>query len=120
MAKDDMFGTPMREFAEKSMQQARAAFDSFVTTSQAAVNRAQGQAASTQTGMREMSELAMRYTQRNIAASFDFAQKLVQARDPKEMAELHAEYIRRQMEALADQAQELGKRAAQLSVKPTD
>jgi hypothetical protein len=65
-----------------------------------------------------MSELAMRYTQRNIAASFEFAQKLAQAKDAKELAELNAEYIRRQMEALTEQAQELGRQAAAKLVTP--
>ena len=118
MAKDDIFDSPMRLFAEKSVEQAKAAFDSFVAATQEAVNRAQHQAMSTQIGAREMGELAMRYAERNIAASFDFAQKLVQAKDAKEMAELHAEYIKRQMHTLTEQAQELGRQAGKFGVPP--
>ena len=119
MARDDIFDSPMRVFAEKSVEQAKAAFDSFVAATQEAVNRAQNQAVSTQTGAREMGELAMRYAERNIAASFDFAQRLVQAKDAKEMADLHAEYIKKQMQTLTEQAQELGRQAAKLSVPVT-
>jgi phasin len=119
MAKDDIFDSPMRVFAEKSVEQAKSAFDSFVAATQEVVNRAQNQAMSTQTGAREMGELAMRYAERNIAASFDFAQRLVQAKDAKEMADLHAEYIKKQMQTLTEQAQELGREAAKLGMPQT-
>jgi phasin len=119
MAQDNNFEMPdMRAFAEKSVEQMRTAFDGFLAATQKAVNQAQTHALSTQGGVREMSELAMRYTQRNIAASFEFAQKLAQAKDAKELAELNAEYIRRQMEALTEQAQELGRQAAAKLVTP--
>jgi hypothetical protein len=117
MAKDSNFEKPdMAAFAEKSVEQVKTAFDSFLAATRTAVNQAQSQALSAQTGVREMSELAMRYTERNIAASFEFAQKLMQARDAKQMADLHAEYIRSQMVALTEQAQELGKQAAKVGM----
>jgi hypothetical protein len=117
MAKDGNFEMPdMRAFAEKSVEQAKTAFDSFIAATQTAVNQAQSHALNAQGGMREMGELAMRYTERNIAASFAFAQKLMQAKDAKQMADLHAEYIRTQMTTLAEQAQELGRQAAKIGV----
>lgn len=116
MAKDNNFEMPdMRAFAEKSVEQVKTAFDSFLAATQTAVNQAQSQALGAQGGVREMSELAMRYTERNIAASFEFAQRLMQAKDAKQMADLHAEYIRSQMAALSEQAQELGRHAAKMA-----
>jgi hypothetical protein len=117
MAKDSNFEMPeMSVLAEKSVEQMKTAFDSFLTATQSAVAQAQSHAVNAQSGAREMSELAMRYTERNIAASFEFAQKLMQAKDAKQMADMHAEYIRSQMAALADQAQELGRHAAKISM----
>jgi phasin len=117
MAKENNFEMPdMRAFAEKSVEQVKTAFDSFLAATQTAVNQAQSQALSAQGGVREMSELTMRYTERNIAASFEFAQKLMQAKDAKQMAELQAGYIRSQMAALGEQAQELGKQAAKMGM----
>lgn len=116
MATQDRPEMPMAAFAEKGMEQAKAAFESFVTATQEAVNRMQAQALSAQGGMREMSELAMRHTERNIQASFDFAQKLTRAKDAKEMAELQAEYLRKQIDVLSEQAQELGRHAAKLGM----
>jgi hypothetical protein len=112
MATENKFEMPMAAFAEKSKEQAKAAFEGFVNAAQEAVNRAQAQAFSAQGGMRELSELAMRHTQQNVQASFDFAQSLTRAKDTKEMADLYAVYIRTQMETLTRQAQELGKQAA--------
>ena len=102
----------MRAMAEKSVQQAKVAFDGFVSAAQHAVNTAENQAANVRTGAKETSELAMRFAERNIAASFEFAQKLLRAKDPHEVAALNAEYVKSQMAALSDQAKELSQQAA--------
>lgn len=115
MAKEGMnFDIPeeMRSFAEKSVEQARAAFDSFVSATQQAVNTAHNQAVNVHNGTRDVGELAMRYAERNITSSFQFAQQLLQAKDAQEVTKLHTEYVKKQMAALAEQAQELGKKAS--------
>jgi hypothetical protein len=109
----------MRNFAEKSVEQARVAFDSFVTAAQQAVNTAQTQALNAHTGAREVGELAMRYAERNISSSFQFAQKLFQAKDAQEVAKLHAEYVNSQMAALAEQAKELSQKATTIATPST-
>lgn len=109
----------MRNFAEKSVEQARVAFDSFVTAAQQAVNTAQSQAMNAQTGAREVGELAMRFAERNISSSFQFAQRLFQAKDAQEVAKLHAEYVSSQMAALAEQATELSQKAATMAKPAT-
>lgn len=108
----------MRNFAEKSVEQARVAFDGFVSAAQQAVNTAQNQAITAHTGVREMGELAMRFAERNIESSFQFAQRIFQAKDPQEVAKLHAEYVSNQMSALAEQAKELGQKAASIAKPP--
>lgn len=107
----------MRAFAEKSVEQARAAFDSFISATQHAVNTAQSQALTAQTGVREVGELAMRFAEHNISASFEFAQRLMQAKDPKEVTALHADYVTTQIAALSEQAKELSKRTAKMAGK---
>jgi phasin len=113
MSKDNPFEMPpeMFAFAEKGMQQARSAFETWVAATRQAVDTAQKQAAGAQAGAREMSELAMHYAERNIASGFQFAQKLLQAKDVNEVAALQAEYVKSQMEALSEQASEFGKHA---------
>ena len=111
----------MRDFAERSVEQARKAFDGFISAAHHAVSDIEGRATAARTGAKDVSEKAMTFAQRNIVTSFDFAQKLVQARDMQEIMRLQSEYIQSQMKALSDQAKELGEtasKATQDTVKP--
>ncbi|HWC93335.1 MAG TPA: phasin family protein [Pseudolabrys sp.] len=105
----------MRAFAEKSVEQAKQACESFLNAAQNAVNTAGSQVTTAQSGVKEAGELAMRFAQRNIAASFEFAQKLARAKDPQEVIALHAEYAGSQIAVLSDQAKELGRQAAKIT-----
>lgn len=105
----------MRAFAEKSMEQAKQACESFLAAAQDAVNTTGSQVTTAQSGAKEAGELAMRFAQRNIAASFEFAQKLARAKDPQEVIALHAEYAGSQIAVLSDQAKELRRQAAKIA-----
>jgi phasin len=109
----------MRALAEKSVEQAKQAFDIFMTAAQRVVSTAEGQTSNAQAGAREVGELAMGFAERNVASSFEFAQKLVQAREPKDVMALHTEYVNTQIAALTDQAKELSKRAAKMAGQGT-
>lgn len=119
MAKEGPVGfeipAEMRAFAEKSVEQAKEAFNTFISAAQHAVNTAETQAASARTGAKEVGELAIDFTKRNIASSFEFAEKLTHAKDAQELTALHAEYVKRQLATLTDQAKELSKQAAKLA-----
>ena len=123
MAKDgnSNFEIPaeMRAFAEKSVAQAKLAFDSFISAAQQAVNTAETHAATAREGAKEAGDLAMQFAERNIASSFDFAQRLLQAKDPQEVAKLHAEYVKSQVTTLTEQAKELSKQAAKIAGQAT-
>ena len=75
----------MLALAEKSVEQAKQAFDVFISAAQHAVSTAENQAATAQAGAKEVGELAMGFAERNIASSFEFARKLLQAKDPKDV-----------------------------------
>ena len=83
----------MLALAEKSVEQAKQAFDVFISAAQHAVSTAENQAATAQAGAKEVGELAMGFAERNIASSFEFARKLLQAKDPTDVMALHAEYV---------------------------
>jgi phasin len=112
MAKDPMssFEIPaeMRNFAERSVAQAKQAFDGFLGAAQQAISRAEGQAAAAQAGAADMSRKAMVFAGQNMAASFAFAQKLAQARDVEEVMRLQADFVKAQMQVFTEQARELG------------
>ncbi len=97
--------TEMRALAEKSAEQARQAFETFMSAA------TQKQVAGARAGAKRIGELAVRLAERNIASSFEFAQQLVRAKDSEEVVALHADYVKRQVAALTDQAKELTKEA---------
>jgi phasin len=111
----------MRSLAEQSVEQARQAFDTFMTAAQKAASNIEGQASAAQAGAKDVRQKAMAFAEKNVATSFDFAQKLVQAKDVEELTRLQTEFVQRQMQALGEQAQELGQtatRAAMDAAKP--
>jgi phasin len=107
--------TEMRAFAEKSVEQAKEAFNTFISAAQHAVNTAETQAQSARSGAREVGEMAIDFTKRNITSSFEFAEKLMHAKDAQELVALHAEYVKSQLATLTDQAKELSKQASKLA-----
>jgi phasin len=109
----------MRAFAEKGLEQAKTAFDAFVTAAQQAATATQSQVMTAQSGARDLGQLALRYAERNIASSFDFAQKLMHAKDAAEVAALHSDYVGSQMTALSEQARELSRQAGRMGAAPT-
>ena len=68
----------------------------------------EGQAETARKGARDIGQKAMSFAEQNITNAFEFAQKLVRARDADEIMKLQADYIKEQMQALSEQAKELG------------
>jgi len=108
----------MRAFAEKSFEQARQAFEGFVSAANRTVSTFEDQAETARKGARDIGQTAMTFAQQNILESFEFAQKLVRAKDVDEILRLQAEYIKEQMQALTEQAKQLGERTSEV-VKST-
>jgi len=120
MAKDpfEPFYIPpeMRAFAEKSVTQARQAFDGFVEAANKAVGQIHGHAQAAQSGATEIAHKSIAYAEQNVAATFDFAQKLMNAKDAADVLGLQSEYVSRQMQALSSQVRDLGQSAAKIVV----
>jgi phasin len=118
MAKDpfEQFAIPneMRAFAEQGVAQARKAFDGFLEAANKAMGQFQGHAQATQSSVTEIAQKSIGYAEENVAATFDFAQKLMRAKDPSELLSLQSEYLSRQMQKISAQAQDLGQTAAKI------
>lgn len=113
------FPTDMQAFAEKSMEQARKAFDTFVSAATQGVSGVEGQAANLRTGARQVVELTIRHAEQNMAAAFAFGQRLVMARDPQDAMQIQADYVKSHVQTLTDQAKELAAVAAKATTPPT-
>ena len=108
--------TQMRQFAEQSLEQARKAVDGFMTQAQKAVTTAETQANAAQSNAKDMGQKAIGFAEQNIANSFEFAQKLVRAKDIQEVMALQQAYLQSQMKALSEQAKDLGSTASQAAM----
>ena len=80
---NDFVPPEMRKFAEQSVQQAKKAFDELMTATQRAVSTFEGHASSAQTTALELQRKVVGYSERNVAASLEFAQNLLQAKEPR-------------------------------------
>jgi phasin len=106
----------MRSFAEQSVEQARKAFDGFMASAQKAATSLEGQASAAQEGVHDMRRKAMSFAEKNVATSFDFAQRLTRAKDVAEVTRLQTEFLQSQMQVFAQQAQELGQTATRATM----
>jgi phasin len=98
----------MRDFAEKSVEQARKAFEGFMGAAQKAAGSMEAAPFPVPAQMKELGTKAMGFAETNVKAAFDLAQKLVHAKDMQEVLALQSEYLRAQMAAIQEQAKELG------------
>jgi len=123
MLKDPMANfeipTEMRNLAEQSVEQAKKAFDDFITAAQKAVTAVEGRAAGAKASTKNIGEKAMAFVEKNVAASFEFAQKVVRAKDIQELTQLQTEFVKTQMPTFVEQARALGQTVAQDAVRPT-
>jgi phasin len=107
----------MRAIAEKSVEQAKQAFEGYLAAAHHTVSTLEGKAESARKGAKDVGAKAMDFAQQNIMSSFEFAQKLVRAKDLQELMALQASYMRSQMQVLAEQAKELGEGATKVAAE---
>jgi phasin len=114
---DHQFEIPpeLRAFTEKNLEQAKQALGGFISAAHRTVSTLEGQAESTRKGAKNLGEKTVAFAEQNIASSFEFAQKLVGAKDLDAMLKLQADYIKTQMQALAEQAKELGEHTGRMA-----
>jgi phasin len=115
----DLVPKEIRAFAEQSLHQARKAYDDLMTATQRAVATFEGRASTAQARTRALQQKVVTFSERNVSASLEFAEKLLQARTPEDVLALHANYIRAQMQALGEQARELGEDAVKAVNPPS-
>jgi len=120
MAKDPMsnFEIPaeMRQLAENSVVQAKAAFDGFIAAAQKAVDTLEGQAAVAQASAKDVGRKAVSFAEHNVTSSFEFAQNLVRAKELQEVMRLQAEFIKTQIATMSEQAKEIGESAGKVAM----
>ena len=98
----------LRDFAERSVDQARKAFEGFVSVAQKAAGTVDGAAETTQNSVKSVTAQVFGFAEQNVNAAFDLAHELVQAKDPQEALALQSEFLKTQLNNLQAQTKELG------------
>ncbi|MFT4078486.1 phasin family protein [Rhodomicrobium lacus] len=112
----------VRDLAAKSVEQTREAYNRFIEAARQANDVVLKSSDVFANGAREINEKAVKFTEANLQAQFELAQRLVHAKDIKEALDIQNQFARQQVEAYAQQAQELTRLVAQSAqkVNPTN
>jgi phasin len=111
----------MQSMAEAGFDQARKAFEKFLSSAHQTAGSIEERGATVRAGAKDISSKAISYAEKNVQASLDYAEQLLHAKDLTEVMRLHSEFIQTQMRSLAEQASEMGQivsRAAMDAAKP--
>jgi phasin len=97
----------MRAVAEQSVEQAKLAFNNYLEAAKEAVSTFDQWVRASQVGAQGISKKAMSLAQRNVLSAFEFAQKIVQAKDIQELIRMQAEFVQSQVKVLSEQIKDL-------------
>src|SRR5262249_27308303 len=103
--------------ASKSVEQAREAYNRFLEAARQAHEVVSKSSDVITSGTKEINEKAVKYTEANLQANFELAQRLVHAKDLKEALDIQSQFARQQMEPCAKQAKEFSRLVAQSAQK---
>src|SRR3978361_719510 len=98
----DRFEIPkdMRSMAEASFDQARKAFEKFLSGAQQTAGSIEERGATVRAGAKDISAKALSYAEKNVQASLDYAQSLLHAKDLSEGMRRHGDYVEGQRRSL--------------------
>ena len=84
-----------------------------MTESQKLREKADSGVRATYSTAKEMNDKAVAFAEANVAAGFELAQRLLQAKDPQEMGTVYQNHLKEQMEKMNAQFRELGNAMSQ-------
>jgi phasin len=97
----------IRGIMKSSIEQARKAFDSFVSTSENMLHGLDTSSNPVADSLKTLNEKVASFTKQNAEANFNLAIRLADARQLSDIVELQNAYMREQMESFSRQLEEL-------------
>ena len=97
----------IRGIMKSSIEQARKAFDSFVSTSENMLHGLDTSSNPVADSLKTLNEKVASFTKQNAEANFNLAIRLADARQLSDIVELQNAYMREQMESFSHQLEEL-------------
>jgi hypothetical protein len=99
---------PMRNILKASIDQARKAFESFISTSQQALANFDPPAKTpAMDSLKQFNEKIAEFTRKNADSNFDLAMKLADAKNVSDVIDMQNSYVRGLMDTYARQLEEL-------------
>jgi hypothetical protein len=102
----------MRQLVQLSLEQAQKAVNDSIAAGHKVAAAMEGQKAGTQASAKNAARRTMEFAEQNVAISFEFARKLVHAKDVTEIAQIQPDFVKAQTATLREQAKELGQTMA--------
>jgi phasin len=114
MAKESEHEIPeqMRKMADQSVEQARQAFVNYMTATQKAVTQMESSANASHAASKDIQQDSLNFAEEQVNKTFDFAQKLVRAKDPQEMMSLQMHFLQEQMSFVSDRTRKISEKFA--------
>ncbi|HLL27012.1 MAG TPA: phasin [Xanthobacteraceae bacterium] len=110
----------MREFAEKSVQQAKDVYARIKSAAEESTDMLEDTYASATKGATEFNLKALEALRANVNASFDYSRELMGSKTLAEAVELSATHIRKQFESLSVQAKSLSALAQKVATETAE
>ena len=101
MAKDQKPIEDLSAIAKQTMEQAQGAAQTYLGWLQKSMSASPWVDA-------ELTKKLMAYAERNIAANFEFVQKLSQVKDFQELVRVQSEFMQAQLQSYGEQAKDIG------------
>jgi hypothetical protein len=100
----------MRHTTDQFLNQSKTMWEGSLTTARDAFDGVEQQAS-------EIRGRLLSLTEATLSNSFDFALKIVQARDPQDLLQIESDFISRQAQLIAEQSKQMGESAMQEAQK---
>jgi phasin len=97
----------VRNIMKASIDQARKAFDTFISASQKTMSNLEGSSSQTTEGLKQLNDKIAEFTRMNAEANFRFAMKLADAKQFSDVLEMQNAHARELMDTFAKQLEEL-------------
>jgi len=98
----------MRAVAERSVEQAKLAFDTYMRATEKAVSALGERVEGSQLGALDISKKALGFAERNVLSAFEFAHIIIRAHDIQELVRMQNLFVQTQMQVLSDQVKGVG------------
>ena len=105
---------PLRQLMKMSIEQAKRAFETFISTSEKTWKSLENSSPSGRASLYALNAKIAEITRRNAEANFALAMKLAESKDINQAIELQSQHVRTQMETFVHQLEEMRDLTAQM------